>query len=374
MRPKTWIEVSKDALLQNINELRKVVGKDIRFLAVIKGNAYGASIEAVVPITCSKVDWYGVDSLDEAILTRTMCKNPILILGFVSVNDAHEIVKLKLTVNVYDYDFAVALSEVATKENPAKIHIEIDSGLVRLGCFPKEAIALIKKISKLPNIIIDGLFTHYAQLIDENNNEIYFEQLEKLNYVITSVNELGIHPNTLHSASSGAAVLYKKTRLNMVRLGISLYGLWGRKHQLDSILKKVNLNLNPVIALKTTIVNLKMLPAHTSIGYGHSEKVSKDTVVAVLGAGYYDGIDKRYGKVGYVLINGKRAKILGSIAMNMCMVDATDVGEVKIGDTAILIGKHGDEEISVYEFANAINTSTYEIISRINPLLPRIVV
>jgi|CXWL01.1.fsa_nt_gi alanine racemase len=374
MRLKTWVEVSGSALLQNINELKKTVGANVKILAVVKGNAYGASINAVVSVTRLEVDWYGVDSLEEGILTRALCDNPILVLGYVSAHDAYEIVKNKLSVNIYNYDLAVALSQVATSENPTRVHIKVDSGLIRLGCFPEEAINLIEKISKLPNIYIEGLFTHYAKLLGEDDCEIYLDDLNELNCVVTAVKKSGLNPQLMHSASSGAAMLFEKTRLDMVRLGISLYGLWGRKHLSDSILKKVDLSISPVISWKTTIVNLKMVPANTGVGYNLSERVSRDTIVAVLGAGYYDGIDKRYGKIGSVLINGRRAKILGSIAMTMCTVDVTDIEAVKVGDVAVLIGKDGNEEITAYEFAEVINTSTYEVISRINPLLPRIVI
>ncbi len=170
-------------------------------------------------------------------------------------------------------------------------------------------------------------------------------------------------------------VLYKKTHFNMVRIGIAFYGLWGRESSLKFIYEaNKDFKLSSATTWKTTVINIKKITANAGVGYGCTEIVSRDTTVAVLGAGYYDGIDKRYGKVGYVLVNGKRAKILGGIAMNMCMVDVSDIENVKIGDVAVLIGRSGKEEITVYEFSKAINTSNYEVISRINPLLPRILV
>jgi alanine racemase len=375
MQRKTWVEISKGALRANALLLKKMFGKDIRILAVVKGNGYGAGIEALVTTTRSIVDWYGVDSLDEANVVRKFCQNPILILGYVSVRDAAEIVKKNFSCVIYDYRAALALSKKATKKNPARIHLKVDSGLVRLGLFPSEAIALARKISKLPNVTIEGLCTHYARLLDDDNNKIYSARLEKFNRVVDSLSSLGIRPELLHTASSVAAFLFPETRFNMVRIGIPLHGLWGRTSTAELINRNLpGSALRPIMTWKTTVVNVKKIPANTSVGYGHSEAVDKETTVAILGAGFYDGIDKRYGKIGSVLINGKRGKILGSISMNMCAVDASDVGGVKIGDEATLIGRSGREEITAYDVAGLIETSTYEVISRINPLLPRIIV
>ena len=372
MKQKTWIEISRSALRANSFDLKKLFGENVRILAVVKGNGYGAGIETLVTATRSIVDWYGVDSLDEANAVRKFCRNPILILGYVSIDDAVEIVTKNFSVVLYDYRVALALSKKATGTKPAKVHIKVDSGLVRLGLSPEEAIRLAKKVSKLPNIMIEGLCTHYAKLLDENDNKIYPKQLEKFNYVVNSLTRSGIKPKLLHTASSVAAFLFPETRFNMVRIGILLHGLWGRKSTLELINKNhTRSKLQPIMTWKTTVINLKKISSGTSIGYGHSEVVEKKTTVAVLGVGFYDGIDKRYGKIGSVLIKGKRAKILGSISMNMCMVDVSHIKNIKIGDTAILIGRSGQEEITAYDFAELINTSTYEVLSRINPLLPR---
>lgn len=321
------------------------------------------------------VDWYGVDSLDEAVLVREHCQNDILILGYVSPDDATEVVRGKFSTLVYTHELAEALSRSATPENPAKIHIKVDTGLVRLGLWPDEAIDFARKASTLPNTIIEGLYTHYAKVSDDQGNKTYLEQLEKFKSVADSLAEAGIHPRVVHTASSFATVLHEDTHGTMVRIGIVLYGLWGREASSEFVTQHHReFKLTPAITWKTTVINVKKIPSNTGVGYGHSTVVLRDTIVAVLGAGYYDGIDKRYGKIGHVLINGKRAKVLGGIAMNMCMVDVTDIERVRIGDPAILIGRSGDEEITAYEFAAAINTSTYELISRINPSLQRRIV
>jgi alanine racemase len=359
----------------NILEIRKIVGMDSCFLAVVKGNGYGAGIEAVVSATRFVVDWYGVDSLDEAKLVRKKCQNPVLILDYSSPNDAIEIVKNGFSVSVYNYDLALALSRAATTDNPAKIHIKVDTGLFRLGLLPKETIELAKKISRLPNVNIEGLYTHYAKLFDKDNKKIFFGQLRSFKHVINVLADNKIKPKFLHTASSLAGILIRETRFNMVRVGIPLYGLWGYEATSKLICDmNVDIKLYPAITWKTTIVNVKKVPAGLGIGYGRLKNVFRDTRIAILGVGFYDGIDRRYSMVGCVLINGKRAKILGSINMNMCSVDVTDIQDVKIGDVAVLIGKSGKDEITAYDIAKQINTSTYEVISQINPLLPRILI
>lgn len=375
MKRKTWIEISKSALRANALGLKKSFDKDVRVLAVVKGNGYGAGIETFVTATRSIVDWYGVDSLDEANTVRKFCRNPILILGYVSADDAAEIADKNFSVVLYDYRLALALSKKAAKGKPAKVHIKVDTGLVRLGLFPEEAIALAKKVSQLPNITIEGLCTHYAKLLDEHDHKIYPKQLEKFNYALDSLARSGIKPELLHTASSVAALLFPETRFTMVRIGISLHGLWGRRSTLELMNKNaVGEKLRSIMAWKTTVVSLKKIPAGTGVGYNRSETVRRKTTVAVLGAGFYDGIDKRYGKAGSVLIRGTRAKIIGSVSMNMCTVDASRIKNIKIGDAAVLIGRSGREEITAYDFAESINTSTYEAIARINPLLPRVLV
>lgn len=374
MKHKTWVEISRSALHANVQAIKKLIG-NVDVLAVVKGNAYGVGIEPVVTATADLVDWYGVDSLDEANAVRAYCQNPVLILGYVAPGDTAEVVTKQFSVVAYNEDIVRLLASLASPDRPAKMHIKVDTGLTRLGLPPKDTIAFAKKIARLPNVVIEGVYTHYAKLVDQDNQEMYFSQLEKFCSVVDALAKNGIHPRYIHTASSMGAVLYPETRFNMVRVGIILYGLWGRSLLAKFVQdKEPGLKLTETLTWKTTVVDVKEVPAGTAVGYGFSEMVMRDSIVVVLGAGYYDGIDKRYGNLGQVLVHGKRAKILGSITMNMCLVDVTDIEGVKMQDTAVLIGRSGQNEITAYEFAQAVNTSTYEVISRINPLIPRVLV
>ena len=372
---KTWVEISKKAVRSNVANTRKILGKKVLMMAVVKGDGYGAGTETLVRAIHPIVDWFGVDSLDEAKIVRKLCRKPVLILGYTTPIDAADILEGGFSVVLDDYHMAVKLSKCATKKRPARIHIKVDTGLIRLGLFPQDAIALAKKVSKLPNVFIEGIYTHYAELIDKKGNLVYADQLEKFNYVVNTLADSGIKPPLLHTASSVAAFLFPETRCDMVRIGIPLHGLWSRRKTM-ALMKGIPLAgaLRPIMSWKTTVVNIKKISAGTGVGYGRSEIVKRDTTIAVLGAGFYDGIDKRQGKIGEVLIRGTRARMVGSIAMNMCTVDATNVKNLKVGDSAILIGRCGREEISVYDIAELIGTNTYEVISTINSLLPRVLV
>lgn len=369
MKEKTWLEISTSALHNNIRAIRRALGPQTIFLAVVKSNAYGVGLEMVVKATCNYVDWYGVDSVIEAKLVRSHCKNPILIMSY-TADAASEIVRQGFQAVVYDYKSAHALSRKASVNRPALIHLKVDTGLGRLGAMPKNAIKLAEKIDGLSNIKLVGLCTHYARVLNDRDQSVHHRSLEQFLHIKRALNKRNINPPICHTASSFAALLFKETRLDMVRIGIPMYGIWGRKSTADIISKKNSLKLRPVLSWKTTVISIKKLPAGSAVGYG-SKKLKKETVVAILGVGFGDGLDKRYSSSGFVLIRGKRAPVLGSIAMNMSIVDASGIIGVRPGDTAVLLGKSGNQEISAYDLAKAIGTSAYEIFARLNALLPR---
>lgn len=371
---KTWVEISRSALRRNVIAIKKVTGRESLFLAVVKGNAYGFGIEPVVKATRSLVDWYGVDSVFEADLTRSLTEKPILIFGYVAPTDAKYAVSRKYSIVISNLEQAKIFSRAATHATPAKLHLKIDTGLSRLGVLPEVAIPLAKQIIKLPNVKLEGALTHFAKLFAQNRT-VYETQLRKFSDVLVKLSNIGIRPEITHAASSLAAVVFPETRMKMMRIGIAVYGMWGR-NDVKIILDRrhVNLKLSQVLSWRARVVNIKKIPAGTGVGYRHRVVVPKKTTIAVLGAGFYDGIDKRYEKKGYVLINGKKAKMIGSVGMNMCSVDATRVGKIKVGDQATLIGYSKSSMISAYDVANFLDTSTNEVISRINPLTPRILI
>lgn len=367
---KTWIEISKNSIRRNIFNLKDTVSDDCFLMFVVKSNAYGLGINNIIPLTKDIVDWYGVDSVDEAILIRRLCNNPILIMGHASVDRARDIIQNDISVNAYDYKLVSLLSAYATLKRPLKVHIKIDSGLSRLGFLPKNSFAEIKKISKIPNVLIEGIFTHFPKLFNDSDEEVYFDNFYQFNKITNYSNF-----KFIHAASSVAAILCPELRFNMIRFGILAYGVWGRRETLGLIERKnKKYQQFPAVSIKTTVISVKRIKSGTNIGYGYSNNINKDTVVAVLGMGFFDGIDRRYSEKGEVLIRGRRAKILGKISMNMFMVDVSNIQGVKIGDEVVIIGKSKKEEIDFYEFTDKIGISVYEAMSRINQLTPIVIV
>lgn len=372
---KTWVEISKLAFEHNIIMLKDIIGPQVKFLAVVKGNAYGSDINSTVSSTSAFVDWYGVDTLDEANKVRDLCDNKILIMGYADPKDAKEIVDKRYSVLAYTKDQAYAFSRCATPQNNAKIHLKVDSGLVRLGLFPDDTIEYARLIMGLPNIEIEGLYTHFAKLFDEKATPIYKEQLTNFDYVVERLKSLSIRPKILHAASSFAAIMFNDVRFQLVRVGILMHGLCARDGDLLMIKDRIpHLQLIPTLSWKTTIINIKDIPAGKGIGYSYSDVSTRVSKIAIIGVGFYDGIDRRYNKYGEVLIRNKKACILGKIGMNMCAVDVTEINNVSIGDEVIIIGRSGGEEITAYNIASKLNTSTYEVLARINPSIPRILI
>lgn len=372
---KTWIEISQAAVKKNVKSIRQIIGKNVLLMAIVKGNAYGFGVREMVNATKNIVDWYGVNDIEEANIVREISHKPILILGFITKKTIPELVQKSFSVLAYDYEMINLLSKYATKNKKAKIHLKIDTGLTRFGVLLKDLSLFSDKIKNLPNIKIEGLCTHYARLIDDNGRDIYCNQLEKYFQANEILKNKGIVADIKHTASSLASVLFEETRLDMVRIGILIYGLWGST-ETKSLVKERNskINLYPVLSFKSRVVSVKEVNVGVNAGYMNCWTAKKKTKIAVVGTGYYDGLDRRYIKSGKVLIKGEFAKIIGKIAMNTFMVEIGNIKNVKIGDEVVIIGKSKKREIKVYDIADSIGISTYEVITRINPLIPRILV
>lgn len=371
----TWVEISKSKIQRNINHIRNIIGDSMYLMTVLKSNAYGSGIPCVVESTKKQVDWYGVISVHEANAVRVHSDKPILILGHIPESDVPEVIEKGYSVLVYSKDMLRTFSRHAPPHKKVKIHVKIDIGLTRLGLLVGDINDFIHSLSRESNIQVEGVCTHFARLMDSGEKDIYEEQLNIFRYCVKLLYEAGFCHLIQHAASSMPTVLYKNTHLNMVRIGALTYGLWGKKSMIDLVKRKgKSIKPEPVLTWKTTVMNIKKVPAGTSIGYMNSVKVKKNTKIAVIGVGYYDGLDRRYAEAGHILINGVLARFLGKIAMNMCVVDITNVPGVKVGDVVIIIGQSGENIVTAYDMAELLNTSTYEVTSRINPLIPRVLI
>ncbi len=372
---KTWVEISGDNIRYNLSNIRKKIGSKVNLMVVVKSNAYGTGIKEMVREADSMVGWYGVDSVSEADMVRKFSKKPILILGYVAESEFKKVVDKDYSILFYTRELLDVISKQNFSNRKIKVHIKIDSGLNRLGFDITDLKDVMDELVAIKNIEVEGLCTHFAKLINERNVAMYEKPLNSLKAAKKIIESYGIKLRYIHSASSLATVLFKKTHLDMVRVGIIAYGLWGGRDLISLVKsKRSNLSIKPIICWKTRVIRIRDVKEGESIGYMNYTKFKKNTRIAVVGVGFYDGLDRRYAKNGYFLINGEKTKLLGKIAMNMSIVDISHINNVNVGEEVVIIGRSCNKEITVYDLAEAINISAYEIITRINPLLPRVLV
>ena len=366
---RTWVEINLDALGCNFNVVRESLPENIKILAVVKANAYGHGAIGVAKFLEDKADYLAVAATDEALELRKNGVNcPILILGHIPYGDYDNIVRNNVTPTISDFYEAELLSKAAVKAGvTAPLHIAVDTGMNRIGfkC-DKASVEEIKKIKILPNIEIEGVFSHLAaaDMLDKTYTNM---QAEKFDDFVSELENAGIKPSIKHLYNS-AAIADLEKKYDMVRQGIILYGL----RPSDEV-EFNNINVpQPVMSMKTRVVQVKTLPAGECISYGCTFTTEKETRVATLCAGYADGVTRVLSNNGEVLIRGKRAKIIGRVCMDQFMVDVTDIPEVEAGDTATIFGTDGEETISVDEIAKKANTINYEIICNINSRVTRV--
>ncbi len=373
LEPKTWIEVSRSALRHNAAELRRAVGSRVKLMAVVKSNAYGHGTAETVRAVGRQADWFGVDSLPEAELVRRAgSKKPVLILGYTPFSQLKEAVRQGFSLTVYDPGTVERLARLATKAKPAKLHLKIETGTSRQGILPTDLTPLVRGIMRRDQLRIEGLSTHYANIEDTTDPTYALGQLRRYKDALGTLSALGLEPPVKHTACSAAALLYPETRFNLVRTGISLYGLWSSELTRASLAAAgADIDLKPALTWKTLVAQVKRLPKGTPVSYGLTERLSRDSAVAVLPVGYWDGFDRGLSSVGEVLIRGRRAKVLGRVCMNMCVVDVSGIPGVRSEDEVVLLGRQGRDRISAEELAGKLNTINYEVVTRINPSLPR---
>lgn len=366
---RTWVEINLDALGCNFDAAREMLPENIKILAVVKANAYGHGAVGVAKFLEDKADYLAVAATDEALELRKNGVNcPILILGHIPYGDYDNIVKYNITPTISDYYEAELLSKAAIKAGvTAPLHIAVDTGMNRIGFKCDEAsVEEIKKIKTLPNIEIEGVFSHLAaaDMLDKTYTKM---QAEKFDSFVSMLENAGINAQIKHLYNS-AAIADLEKKYDMVRQGIILYGL----KPSDEVEFNNIAVPKPVMSMKTRVVQVKTLSAGESISYGCTYITEKETRVATLCAGYADGVTRVLSNNGEVLIRGKRAKIIGRVCMDQFMVDVTDIPEVEAGDTATIFGTDGEETISVDEIAKKANTINYEIICNINSRVTRV--
>lgn len=369
MRP-AWIEVDLNSLRKNIRNLKKCTAEGADFMGVIKADAYGHGASKVAETLISEgVNRFAVVTLEEGIkLREESFTNPILILGHTIDEDFDKLIEYDLIPVVYKLSQAVNLNNLAKKANKeAKIHIKIDTGMGRLGFIPDdESIKELKQIYDMPNIIMEGIYTHLStadQIFDTDYVYNQFNQFEKF---LKALNNIGINIPIRHVANSAATINYPEMHLDMVRPGTSLYGLYPGP---DMALNPT-IDLYPVMSIKARLVHVKYVPENTSVSYGRTFITDKPSVLGVVPMGYVDGVFRQLANKGEVLINGKRCPIVGTICMDQFMVDLTELENPKIGDEVVLVGQQGDETITADEMGSRAGTISIEVVTRMGKRMP----
>jgi len=374
-----WVEISRRALAQNVLRFKTHIGAGVKLAAVVKANAYGHGLVAVSRIVLeSGADWLAVNSIEEAEQVRAAgIAAPVLCLGYVPLSQLEKAVRLDVRLTVYNPATVERLGEVAGRlGRKARLHVKVETGTNRQGVPREELPDFARMIAGYPHLVLEGLSTHYANI--EDVTEHRFAELQLRNFIeaCSMLESRGFSVPVRHTACTAAAILFPRTLFNMARVGIGLYGLWPSKETRISALQAgVALNeLEPVLTWKTRIAQVKMVKSGETIGYGCTDLATQDTRLAVLPVGYYDGYDRKLSSIGYVLIRGRRAPVRGRVCMNMIMVDVTNIPEARVEDEVVLLGRQGDDSVSAEVLAGKIGTINYEVVSRINPTLPRIVV
>ncbi|MFA6271557.1 MAG: alanine racemase [Patescibacteria group bacterium] len=373
----SWVEIDSRALKYNLAKFRELTGPEVLLMPIIKSNAYGHGIVEVANILSdSGVDYLGVVNGTEALLLRNKAlNNPILVLSYFEKRQIKELIERNIDLVVYDFDTAEEISKIASTLNIiAKIHIKVDTGTSRLGILAEEAADFVEKCSKLSMVEIIGVFTHFA---DSENNDWDFtnSQIEKFRNLLFSLQRMGIKIPIPHAACSAATLVSANTHFNMVRVGIATYGLWPSENNKITVRKKFpDFELQPVLSWKTRIIQIKHLPKGSLIGYGCSYKLKKDSMIAILPIGYNEGYSRQLSNKGTVLVGGKKCPVIGKVCMNLTIIDVSNVDSVAAGDEVTIIGRQGKQEITADQIAIDTKSINYEVVTRINPQLPRIVI
>jgi len=370
--PHAWTEVNLKAIAHNIRELRRMTNPKACFMAVVKANAYGHGIIEVARESLENgAEALGVANIEEGIQIRKAGFDaPVLIFGYTPPMHVKKLIEFNLTQTVCSYEISEKLSKAAAKYGKKiKVHIKVDTGMGRLGllwAIKDNSVSEILSISRLPMLELEGIYTHFATA-DESDRSYADKQFAIFTDFLNELRIAGLEIPVTHAANSAAIINMPETHLDMVRAGISIYGLYTSEEVDRSIIK-----LKPAMELKTKIIHLKKVPAGFKVSYGITYETEKPTTIATVSIGYADGLNRLLSSNGRMLVCGQKAPIVGRVCMDLTMLDVGEIPEVAMEKEVVIFGKQGDSSITVDEIASTINTINYEIVSTIMDRVPRI--
>ena len=368
---RVYAAIHMDALEHNLKAIKKCIKPGTQIIAVIKMDAYGHGAVKFAELmeNMDEVWGYAVATIDEAIILRNNgIKKQILVLGYTFPEQLEDMITYQVRPTIFSMEMAKAFSEVADRMGQSiPVHIKVDTGMSRIGyqvC--QESAEEIAQIAKLPHMVIEGIFTHFSRA-DEADKTFTNHQLMEFNRMIQLLKEKNIQIPIHHVSNSAGIIDMQEANMDMVRAGIILYGLWPS----DDV-QKDGIDLKPVMELKSHIVHVKPLEQGRTISYGGTYEVTEPRVIATIPVGYGDGYARSLSNKGYVLIHGKKAPVCGRVCMDQFMVDVTDIPEAKVGDLVTLLGRDGDEVITMEQLGDASNRFNYEFACDLGKRIPRV--
>ncbi len=376
----TFVEIDLEAFSHNLQQVRLRVGKERKIIAVVKADAYGHGAVEIARRACaSGADMLGVGNVEEGIeLREAGIKAPILILGGCLKDNEAKIVAYNLESVIYSYQTALNLSNEAEKKGKeASVHIKADTGMTRIGVLPGRIKEYIGAVRSLKNIRVEGILTHFASAY-EKDRQFTENQIKIFKNLINELKQEGYFFPIIHASNSAAIINYPESYFNAVRPGIILYGSLPFEFPPPFSPPSEGgdeggvFSVNPVMSWKTEIIHINIVPEKTGISYGRRFITKRKSMIATIPVGYADGFRRCFSNKVTMLVRGRRVPQAGTICMDMCMIDVSDVPDVKVGDEVVLMGRQGDEEIKVEELAAIAETIPYEIFCSIGKRVKRV--
>ncbi len=363
----TCAEIDLNAIARNLQNIRERV-QPSQIMAVVKADAYGHGMTEVAQVALENgASYLGVALLEEGVeLRQKGIKAPVLVFGGFFENQIDDYLRFNLQFTLYDMPRARALNYKAQLlGKQATVHVKVDTGMGRVGVAWENGVNFIKNILELKQLNVVGLYTHFATS-DEKDKAFAYMQLERFNHLLKQLEENHIRIPLVHAANSGAILDIPEAYFNMVRPGVMMYGYYPSRQTSESIA------ISPAMTLKSRIIYLKSIKEGETVSYGRTFKATHPTYIATVPVGYADGYNRLLSNRGEVLIAGRRYPVVGRVCMDQILVDVGQDSHIKTGDEVVLMGRQGDEEISIYEICEKLNTIPYEVTCWVSKRVPRV--
>lgn len=385
-----WVEICTRNLEENYRFLSSLAGHDVELLAIVKANAYGHSLSLSAPAVVSAgAQWLGVTSVEEGVEARRLCPDArILVIGGVFPNQARDVIRHKLTAVAWDrwqFEELEAAARAADARS-VSVHLEIDTGMSRQGVVPESLEPILSLFHRGSPLRLEAVMTHLFAA-DESDERVTAEQLIRMDEVLARIQSAGLHAGWLNVGNSAALLAGQAVRIGalaarydmklLMRPGLALYGLVPEYDPAFDSAEPISLaqarrRLHPVLSWKTSVVSVRSIPAGAVVGYNGTFVATEPMRLALLPAGYGDGLDRKLGNRFSVLVRGRRTPFVGRISMDQSVIDVTEIPDVAPGDEVVLLGRQANETITVFDHACTAGTIPWEIFTRIAARVPRI--